>query len=548
MQTIGIKKMNKKRILYMLCFFAFMIIDWTRGSQIGVVWAWTVNMTGVVMAVILLSAGKIREFKRPIYLLYSVLCIVALPLSYMWWNVHQAAIYRDRLLSAVLNVWVLGVFVIKMLLDVVIYRTKKLHFSKIEMIGAIMLLWMFLSKNEDVWPLWYLIMFGLLYHTEYTIEDREQMKQGLLDGIILSFFVLQGAAFVFRPFDDASSRYCGIYGNANMNALFYSIVFVAFLLKLHLVRKNKDKKWKEILCFLFAGAMSGFILMTISKTAGIAMVAGYIIFVVLADLKQLRMKAGKVVARIILMFILILVTLPIDYCAVRYIPPIFHHPIWFDGEYSEEKVHSWDPWNSDKYVSFSEVLNGISSRIGPYLELLGEKLTVQAAELPSEDATTQIQTETAGETVAIASTEDNSIDEDAETEEVDHRFDSSRGRLIIWQYYLQQGNLVGHSNQEGHGDTLGWYVWHAQNMFIQFWYYYGIPAAILFAIYVIMVLKKAFQKAWKEDDTEALMVLLYFMLFAIYGLFEATWYPGQMILLLSFFVPFFLQKKDDAII
>ena len=65
-----------KRMLYTLCFFFLMVIDWTRGSQVGSTWAWTVNMTGVVMAIILFSAYDFKTFLKPVYLVYSAACVI----------------------------------------------------------------------------------------------------------------------------------------------------------------------------------------------------------------------------------------------------------------------------------------------------------------------------------------------------------------------------------------------------------------------------------------------------------------------------------------
>ena len=244
-----------KRFLYTLCFIALMIIDWTRGSQVGSTWAWTINMTGVVMAVILFSAYHPKEFLRPVYIIYSAIGVAALPVAYYWWLHNQAVIYRDQLLTVVLNVWLLGIFVIKLFLDTVIYKIKKLKFCKIEIITGIMLLLILFSINEDIWAGGYLVMFGLFYHTEYSEDDMRALKQGMLDGIITAFFILQGLAFVFRPFDHPNHRYYGIYANCNMNALFYGIVWVAFLMGLYDARKRYSKKWKRLFCFLFAGAL-----------------------------------------------------------------------------------------------------------------------------------------------------------------------------------------------------------------------------------------------------------------------------------------------------
>lgn len=513
-----------KQFLYTLCFIAFMLIDWTRGSQVGSTWAWTVNITGVVMAVILFSAYHPKELAKPVCMIYSVVCILALPISYNWWNLHQAAIYRDKLLTAVLNVWLLGIFVIKMLLEVFVYKTRKLQFHKIEILAAAMLLWMLLSKNEDVWPIWYLVMFGLFYHTEYK-EDIEALKQGMLNGIIWAFFLLQGAAFVFRPFDAPIRRYSGIYANCNINAMFYGIVWIAFMVKLYDIRKKHEKKWKEIFCFLFVGVLTAFSVLTISKTAWISMFVVGFIYVIFADFHFLEDKAGKVLEKLALYLGVVLICIPVVYGAARYLPPIFHHPVWYEGEYSEKKVHSWDPWDSEKYVSWEEFSEGVTARIVPFVRVIFGKyqsgiMVVQAAD------------------TAVADGKNDERDSQAFQD-----FASARGRIICWEYYLKNGTFIGHSSSEGH-DELGFYIWHAQNMFVQFWYYYGIPSAVLFLVVLVTLIFISIKKVIYKDDG-ALLCLLYLVFFAIFGLFEATWYPGQMILLLAFLVPKFLLPANN---
>lgn len=525
------KYIISKQFLYTLCFVAFMVIDWTRGSQVGSTWAWTVNMTGVVMAVILFSAYSPREFMKPVYLVYSAVCIAALPLSYYWWNLHQAAIYRDKLLTAVLNVWLLGIFVIKLFADVVIYKTRKLHFTKTEILAALMLLWMLFSKNEDIWPIWYLVMFGLFYHTEYDREDLKALKTGMLNGVIATFFLLQGAAFVFRPFDDYHHRYNGIYANCNINAMFYGIVWIAFLIKLYDICQSRDKKWKEILCFIFAGAVAAFSFLTVSKTAWISMLMAGFFYVIIADFHHLEYKAGKMLERLALYAAVVLVCIPVTYGAVRYLPPVFHHPVWYEGEYSEEKVHSWDPWDSEKYVSWEEFSEGFSERIMPYVKAIFGKYWPEAG--------TMIVKASEGITIGDTTykwTEKSTMD-----------FASALGRISYWEYYLKNGNMTGHMSSEGH-DIAGpyIYVWHAQNMFVQFWYYYGIPSAILFLIVLCMLIFSSFKGAIKEKEGSfALSCLLYIIFFGAFGLFEATWYPGQMILLLAFFTPKYLMSADS---
>ena len=514
------EKLFSKRTIYVLCFLGLMIIDWTRGSQVGSTWAWTVNMTGVIMAVILFSAYDVKTFLKPVYLVYSAVCVVALPLAYWWWNLHQEAIYRDKLLTAVVNIWLLGVLLIRILPDVFIYKTKRLHFSKLEILIVMLLLWMSFSINEDVWPIWFLVMFELFYHTDYSEKDMEDMKQGLLNGIILGFFVLQGAAFVFRPFDDTYARYPGIYANYNINALFYCVVLVAFLIKLCFARKNKESKILILIYTLFSGALMGFLVLTITRTAWIAAIAVLMCYILCSEFILLRKKAKYVIVSVCLMSFIMIVSIPIEYVAVRYLPTVFHHPIWYEGEYSEEKVHSFDPWNSEKYVSYDEFKDAIWVRVEPYVSLISQKLTVHAQEIEVMDS----------EKVDF---------------KTDESYSSARGRLFIWRYFLKNGNVFGHSSADGHEiEGAGMYVWHTQNMFVQFWYYYGIPAALLLIAMLFSLIAVGIKKVICNQEN-ALICVLYIALILFYGLFEATWYPGQIILFLAFFVLKFLMTEKD---
>ncbi len=515
-----------KHLLYTMYFIILMIIDWTRGSQAGAIWAWTINMTGVIMALILFSAYSLEEFLKPIYMIYSGIGVLALIIAYCWWMSHQAAIFRDQLLTAILNIWLLGIFVIKIYLDVVIYETKKLQFCKTEILAAVMLILMLISVNEDIWPIWYLVIFGLFYHTEYSKEEMKALKRGMLDGIIASFFVLQGAAFVFRPYDVA--RYAGIYSNCNMNALFYGIVWIAFLIRLYDIRKKKEKKWKEVLCFLFVGVLTVFSLMTGCRTAWIAMFIAGLFYIIFADFHGLQYKAGKIFKKLIAYLLVICIGVPITFACVRYIPPIFHHPIWYDWEYNIDRVHSFDPWDSDKYVSWETFSEEMISRIEPFIRLIlgNEQIgiaTVEASSFTIGDATYDISSEEYAD------------------------YGSVLARVAFWEYYIKNGNIKGHLGAEGHEiQGVNFYIWHTQNIFVQFWYYYGIPVAILFLGVMILLIFAGMKKMLKGQE-DVLVCLLYLTFFGVFGMAEAVWYPGQMILFLAFFTPKFMQQSEKKV-
>ncbi len=519
-------KHNSKRWIYMLCFVALMLIDWTRGSQVGSTWAWTVNMQGIVVGVILLTTYRLQEFRKFGYLIYSIVCAVALPLSYQWWMVHQEAIYRDKLLTAVLNVWVLGIFVFKLCVEIHAEGIRnRIRITGLQVIGGLMLLWMAISVNEDVWPIWYLVMFFLLSQMRMSKAQKQMLADGMIDGILVSFFILQGLAFGFRPFDAPTYRYSGMYANCNMNGLFYCIVLCAFLVRLYQLRKKQAHKVWLMLCFVFAGVMYGFIALTISMTAALAAVVIGILFVLVVDRKLLQWSRGRALRTVAGLLVIIVVSVPVDYLAVRYLPTILHHPIWYEGEYSEEKVHSFDPWDSEKYVSFDEYMNAGFGKVLPYTHVISNRLGLSF----------EVHAIYIGDT--YFSYEDETV----------LKYSSLLGRLATWYYYVVHANIMGHSNLDGHDIGNGYYMytWHAQNVFVQFMFYYGIPAAILLVLYIIRSLINSIRQTWGGAET-ALIPMFLISIFLIVGLLEAVWYPGQMSLWALFFTPLLLDLKDKA--
>ncbi len=521
--------LKSKRFLYTICFAALMLIDWTRGSQIGVVWAWTVNMQGVVMGVFLLSFCDRKLLRRKIYYIYTAICAVAIPVSYSWWFFHQESIYRDQLLSAVLNVWVLGFFVIYYALQ---YfgesRESRKGIDGVTILTVVMFLWILISANEDVWSLWYLVMFFLLSRTTLTKEDRKTLSKGMIDGILISFFALQGAAFIFRPFDSPHWRYSGIYANCNINALFYTIVLIAFLLKYYELRKQDALMWRQVLCFLFICAMYGFIALTISMSAACAAGAAGLLYLIMVEHRLLHRTKRQLLLQVGAFLLVFMISVPVNYLAVRYLPALFHHPIWYDGEYSEDKVHSFDAWDSEKYASFEEYMNASFKKIIRYANLISNRMGL-SLQVDAEEYDWGL---TIGD--EFYSYNDQSV----------YANSAFLGRLAIWSYYIEEANIMGHSNTEGHDIGDGGYMWHAQNVFLQYMFYYGIPAMILLGIYLSWGLGRSLRQINSGND-QALIPLLFFAAFLVEGLFEAVWYPGQMILWMIFFSVVFWDKDKN---
>jgi len=263
----------------------------------------------------------------------------------------------------------------------------------------------------------------------------------------------------------------------------------------------------------------GFLVLTITRTAWITAMVVLFFYLVLSEIVLLKRKGLGIAISIITFLLVVGISIPIEYLAVRYFPPMFHHPIWYEGEYNEDKVHSWDPVDSEKYVSYNEFMDAVWERIEPYTNLIWQKLVVNAQE---KDVTGTKEVDF----------------------ESDMAFSSARGRFFVWKYYLENGTMVGHSSKDGHIiDGAPTYIWHTQNMFVQFWYYYGIPSAIFLIIILSIIICIGIKNIFKQKS-DALICVLYIILFAFYGFFEATWYPGQIVLFLAFYTPKFLFCEE----
>ncbi|MCR4588407.1 MAG: hypothetical protein K5682_08375 [Lachnospiraceae bacterium] len=520
-------------MIYMLCFLGLMFIDWSRGSQVGSTWAWTVNLTGIVMAVILFTLVPLKDFVKPVYLIYSLICLAAMPAAYYWWWDHQALIYRDKLLTAVLNVWVLGLLAIHFLIRVK-QGEQKVRLSLLQVLAILCLIWMTISANEDIWPVWYLVMFFLFWQSSWDEKIRDQMLWGMLDGILAGFFAIQGLAFVFRPFDYI--RYSGMYNNTNMNGLFYSISMAAFLGRLYLYRSQKGPRWKIVFNWLFAAAMCAFVLYTMCRTAMVAVIGLVVVFVIMADLIHLKDKAIHVAGRLLLFGLTIMLAMVLEYFPMRYLPAYFSHPIWYDGEWDEMRVQPNDSWDSWKYESFLYVLDELFLKFGidtdlydRYHELLPLlTLRVYAEEYPlygMDGTETGITVTDDG----ILHTGNRSLD----------------GRQLIYKIYLSDANLMGHPLRDSQFRIgSNFYVWHAQNILVQVIFMYGIPAGILFFLIGLCIFRRSLKNLKGDMHGTAMVVLLFMTTRFLYGITEVTWYPGQIVLFLLFFLPKFLQSLD----
>lgn len=467
------------------------------------------DMTGIVMAVIIMSHYRVADFKKwkiP-YLVWSAVWMIGLVPAFLWGRANRP--FLNDWCVILVDIILFGYILIHTFISVIIEKNYPKLNVKFLIVWAVMMLLMIFSRSDYLWPLTYFIMFGCFYLTDYSKEEETDLFQGLLDGAILAFFLMQGWCFVFRPYD--SARYIGVYSNPNINALFYLEVLAAVFAKIIYVNRIKANKWLKMYYWLGAGTVYAFLFLTIGRTAWIVAFALGLLF--LGCLCLVQRKKRFIVNGIILV-LCVGITFPCVFGAVRYLPPIFHHPVWHWGEWSESKVHSFDAWDSEKYVELDEFLNAALGRVAESVkEIFANSpyvLRVSAAAWKNGADQTPI---------------------------LDSKYynDSMMIRKTIYQQYLKKLNLFGHPYDEQGFQLLSWYwVGHAHNIYLQYGTDFGIIVMVLFTILILWAVVNLVRRIIKECGEQEVGYLLFLLVPAVFGLLEYSWGVGSITILLLF--------------
>lgn len=526
-----------KRIFYLICFAGVMVIDWTRGGFTWECWAASTNLVAVILAALVAVNLSWKQEKILPYLAWTGLWLVGTVAGYYIWKSNPGTVFLGQFFTAAAGILCMGVIALRLVRQ---WLTQKKNCKGIHVpaaLMAVMSVLMVLSPLGEIWPFYFLVAFGLFYLAPIGEEEKKKMLLGVSEGTVLGFFIIQIWAFGFRPYDVV--RYSGAYNNCNINALCYVVTYICVLYRLHLLWQEADKmghsedsvsatkkrRWLIIFHFGLAAALVGFVLLTMTRTALLTIIGLTLVFAILELLIYRKVIFRQMFCYVVGYLLCVVLLFPCVYASVRYLPTILHHPVWWGGEYSVDKVHSFDPWNSDKYVSFDEVMDILLRRVG-----LGEeaemKEVLQDVEL--SDTAKVLYTEVDGELLTGEAAKS-----------------SMRVRLAIYKKYLQNLNFAGHELEEGYMPiTPTYHAWHAQNVFIQVLFYYGIPAGILFAVLMVMAGCRAVKSAFHNREG-GMLLLLVWLLFMGYGMMECVWYPGQSILFYVYLVFSMRHKKVE---
>lgn len=491
-----------------------------------------INLCGVLIGIMILSGYSLGDFIKPIYLIWLLIVLVAYPMILTYG--YEDYPYKGQLITGLINIALYGVITIAVVRKNIIEK----KFSKVRWsvftAWIVMIGLMLASKNERVWPLWFGAMFGAFYLTDFGKEKTELIFKSIPDGVILGFFMIQGHAFLFRPYD-VTPRYIGMYVNPNMNSIMYLMAYCGFLAKLFVIKKEHRNKALSVVVMLLSGAMYGFVILTGCRIALISMICVTVPFLI-CYLGISKKKLLTFVRYTFSMIVIAIVSIPITFLAARYIPTIHLHPIYFDfqDEYGPWRVLPGDSRDSEKYITFNQMLETDVGRIlwfwGDGKESKLDKI-IPVMQAFAEDLT------------------------DSETKEEEYIFEyeeqysvgAVETRYVIHKYYFNRLNLLGHTTDEdGVPYSVTYTAPHAHNWILQLTFWFGIPVGVLLIVMCVLYVIRFFNFIKIGNDIYACIMGCFVTAFIVFGMLENDWRLGQLPFTLFFLLYYLVVNKGPG--
>ena len=529
-----VNKNSLQTIIVSICIFAVCLgtqqmqtVKWDTG-----IYEFSRDMLGIVMAIIIgtnYNWCKIQKYKWA-YIVWSILGIIAgvfiLPVAI---RTRLHFLLADTIIIY-LGILLMGYCIIYTTVNIIVEKYRPSFFMPLFVIWIIMLCWMIFSKTSFVWPVCYFVLFLCYYLTEQTPLQNINVIKGIINGIILAFIVIQGHSFLTRPYDRL--RYYGDFCNPNHNCLFICICLAAILGKIiFLVNEDRNKK-VIFLFFLLAGGAYSFIFMTQSMSGALTALVMSIVFLIL----YCKVRKKRIFIRMgIFLTLIFLIMMPITYLAVRYIPTIHPHVnFYFQEGYSEDRVHSWDPWNSEKYITFEELIESYRARIRKKIyswEKIRESfLNAQNCDnlkiVSSTAYVPQLVTMNDNRNWTNEGIGDNKKNPLLTKEEEKNSF---LVRYTIYKWYFIHLSLRGMPyDEQGFQLTEDHWIQDTHNIYLDYGINFGYPAMILFIVFIWWGIARLWIQGIKTENVRKLVCLFILCVTPIFGMFEFAWGAGMI--------------------
>lgn len=432
------------------------------------------------------ALAVIAMFKwKEIFNLYNLIyVVVAGVLGYFYYQ-NQVDLLMQKTIKETEIPWNLQVIrhttLIGILLGLILLRTviglvkRKLSRPRFWYAGFLLLFFaaIIIFRNGRWWTVVMAVAFTLFYLSYGMWEHRERMLVNIARGIVIQFVWATGYCLLYRPYVSyRNARYTHIFHTVTITAVYLTMVecaaVVLLLSKLAKHRKLKDC-WKEL---FFFGAVSSYMLFTMSRTAFFAVGVTVLFALIIMSAGKGRQKVQYFMKNLGMMILTVMVCLPVTFGLQRNVPILVSEPYLYEIEYS---LYCPDD------VMRGRNLDSVNfMRVGRFIDVFADKI------FGIPEGTFDIYGEIAEyertHNKLVASTDyvpDESPEEEAVKEGTSD--DYTNGRLDIFRSYIEQLNMTGHEEM---GAVLenGEIATHAHNIYLQAAYDHGIPVGILFVL------------------------------------------------------------------
>lgn len=268
---------------------------------------------------------------------------------------------------------------------------------------AVILILMFLVMQTSVYDydrFYFYILLGLIPFIlmKKGIRTRSCVLNGILDGVCIGFFIVQGYAWMHRPYNYSAIRYTGISNACTEMSRIYLVYFAAWMIRYVQNARKKINIWNgigRVFCWFMAAFVLALEYLTGSRSAVLAIILMTVIATAVRHMDLQKKKRENLIGLVlwpvncVCIGVLSLALFPTAYASVRYLPAYFNEPDYVDSigyrlhskpiekwgenfqwnfEYDEYAVKVDDTVDNPKYTSFIEAASYNLGRIIPGAE------------------------------------------------------------------------------------------------------------------------------------------------------------------------------------
>lgn len=516
--------------LVQICCFACICLMtlyyYNSGSEYGHSVATRIMNSAFGIALLCMYRAQERNRRR---IGYAQAAAALLFLAGTFWKSREPKETVMYVLSGI-TVWIyvklLGVFA-----DRVRRREIRTRYSAYGWLVFLFFALLVIFRNTRTWPFSVVIPFTTLYLYRFDAAGINRFLKNFCYGCILAFWLMLGSAALFRPYYSFEFvRYPGWFSSVATAGLFWMLVFACTISAILAKMREKGKiPFREIYFeWMTLGAVSAYLLMTLSRTAALAVAALSFAALVLSEVFFYRDSPKEVLYKVVLAVSPVLLVFPVVYTLTRCGPAVVGRPVWITGaEWFSDRIEKKERMDSSKYMNIAQLGETFLEKwLGIEINLTEITGAVSGPGDRTEDADGEIifddniveTVERDGQIYAVKDYTFHNPDED----------DISNGRFEIFGIYYRNLNLTGHDSMLVEDVDANITLYHAHNSYMQVAHDHGIPTGIVFIFTVVLGVAQSilyYKKNCRQTDF-AMFPLVVTIAFLIAGVTEWIFHPS----------------------